>query len=94
MTAPRDDERDEPEGVVVGDATGGNFVSGVRGKSLAAGEEEGAAVGLRPVHEQGARLGWGRLAAEAGDQPVADNDGTGRTETETASGGERGRRRR
>ena len=59
------------------DISAGTSVSGVGGEALRTDNEEG---GLRPVHEQGARIGWGRDLAEAGEQPVAGNDGTGQSE--------------
>jgi hypothetical protein len=41
-----------------------------------------------PVHEGGARIGWGRDAAESGEQLVAANDGTGQSEKLATEDGE------
>ena len=59
------------------DVSAGTSVSGVGGEVTRTENED---AGLRPVHEQGARIGWGRDAAEAGEQAVAGNDGTGQSE--------------
>ena len=59
------------------DISAGTSVSGVGGEAL---QTENEDAGLRPVHEQGARIGWGRNVAEADEQPVAGNDGTGQSE--------------
>ena len=59
------------------DVSAGTSVSGVGGEAMETSDEES---GLRPVHEGGARLGWGQDAAEAGEQLVAGNDGTGQSE--------------
>ena len=59
------------------DISAGTSVSGVGGQAMETADEE---AGLRPVHEGGADLGWGKDAAEAGEQLVAGNDGTGQSE--------------
>lgn len=59
------------------DISAGTSVSGVGGEVLRTEDEE---AGLTPVHEAGARIGWGREAAESGEQLVAGNDGTGQSE--------------
>lgn len=59
------------------DVSAGTSVSGVGGEALRAENEDAA---LRPVAEQGARLGWGRDAAESEPQAGAGNDGTGQSE--------------
>lgn len=59
------------------DVSAGASVSGVGGEALRTEDEES---GLQPVHEGGARVGWGRQAQETGEQLVAGNDGTGQSE--------------
>jgi hypothetical protein len=59
------------------DISAGTSVSGLGGEALRTEDEE---AGLAPVHEAGARIGWGNEAAEAGEQLVAGNDGTGQSE--------------
>ena len=59
------------------DISAGSSVSGVGGEAMETSDED---AGLRPVHEGGAELGWGRDAAQAGEQLVAGNDGTGQSE--------------
>ena len=59
------------------DISAGTSVSGVGGEALRTENED---AGLRPVNEQGARIGWGRDLAEADEHPVAGNDGTGQSE--------------
>lgn len=59
------------------DMSAGTSVSGIGGEVLRTADEE---AGLLPVHEGGARSGWGREAAESGEQLVAGNDGTGQSE--------------
>lgn len=73
------DEEDEPHLAGSGgdDMSAGTSVSGVGGQAMETADEE---AGLRPVHEGGADLGWGKDAAEAGEQLVAGNEGTGQSE--------------
>jgi hypothetical protein len=59
------------------DVSAGTSVSGVGGE---AGRTENPDVGLRPVAERAAEVGWGRDVAETGQQPPAANDGTGQSE--------------
>ncbi len=59
------------------DVSAGTSVSGVGGEAMETADEES---GLLPVSEGGARLGWGKTAAEAPEQLVAGNDGTGQSE--------------
>ena len=59
------------------DISAGTSVSGVGGEAMETSDEES---GLRPVHEGGAELGWGRDAAETDPQLIAGNDGTGQSE--------------
>ena len=59
------------------DISAGTSVSGVGGEAMETEDEE---AGLSPVHEGGARLGWGKQASEVGEQLVAGNDGTGQSE--------------
>ena len=59
------------------DVSAGTSVSGVGGEVTRAQNED---AGLRRVSDQGARIGWGRDAGEAGDQQAAGNDGTGQSE--------------
>lgn len=59
------------------DVSAGTSVSGVGGELLKTESDE---TGLSPVAEGGARLGWGRDAAETDVQPPAGNDGTGQSE--------------
>lgn len=74
----RDEEEDrELAGAGGDDVSAGTSVSGVGGEALRTADEES---GLKPVHEGGAELGWGRAAREAGEQLVADDDGTGQSE--------------
>jgi hypothetical protein len=73
---PEDAER-ELAGSSGDDVSAGTSVSGVGGEANRAENEE---VGLPPVHEQGARIGWGRQAQETGEQLAAKNDGTGQSE--------------
>jgi hypothetical protein len=71
---------DEEEPALAGasgdDVSAGTSVSGVGGE---AGRTENEEAGLRPVDEQGAAIGWGKLAREVGQQGAA-NDGTGQSE--------------
>ena len=77
-----DDDKDERElaGSSGDDISAATSVSGVGGE---VGRTEQPEEGLRPVHEGGARSGWGREAAEAGEQLTAGNDGTGQSEKPT-----------
>ena len=59
------------------DVSAGTSVGGVGGEPLRTESEDAA---LRPVAEQGARIGWGRDAAESEPQPGAGNEGTGQSE--------------
>ena len=59
------------------DVSAGTSVSGVGGEAMEMGDED---AGLTPVYEAGGRLGWGKDAAEVGEQLVADNDATGQSE--------------
>ena len=59
------------------DISAGTSVSGLGGEAMETVDEE---AGLSPVHEGGARLGWGKDASEIGEQLVAGNDGTGQSE--------------
>ena len=59
------------------DVSAGTSVSGVGGDAMQTADEE---EGLSPVHEGGARIGWGKQAREAGEQAVANTDGTGQSE--------------
>lgn len=59
------------------DISAGTSVSGIGGEAL---RTSGEGPQLQPVHEGGARTGWGRAAAESGEQLVAGNDGTGQSE--------------
>ena len=59
------------------DVSAGASVSGVGGGPMQTSDED---EGVLPVHDAGARLGWGKAAAQAGEQPVAGNDGTGQSE--------------
>jgi hypothetical protein len=72
-----EDEQRELAGASGDDVSAGTSVSGVGGEANRPQNEE---AGLRPVHEQGARIGWGKLAGEVGEQLVAGNDGTGQSE--------------
>lgn len=76
-----DDDGPEVERKLAGasgdDVSAGTSVSGVGGELL---ETEAEDVGLLPVAEGGARLGWGRDAAETDVEPAAANDGTGQSE--------------
>ena len=75
------DDREEPGLVGAGgdDVSAGTSVSGVGGEVLRTGNEE---AGLRPVHEQAARVGGSKDAADV--EPLnADNDGTGQSERPT-----------
>lgn len=72
-----DDEEPTLAGSSGDDVSAGTSVSGVGGEALRAATDD---VGLRPVHEQGARLGWGKDAREKGIEDAADNDGTGQSE--------------
>lgn len=74
--AERDEER-ELAGSSGDDISAGTSVSGVGGEASRDANEE---AGLRPVHEGGARIGWGRQAKETGEQLAAGNDGTGQSE--------------
>ena len=76
MDEPEDAER-ELAGSSGDDVSAGTSVSGVGGE---ANREENEEAGLPPVHEQGARIGWGRQAQETGEQLAAKNDGTGQSE--------------
>ena len=75
-----DDNERELAGSSGDDISAGTSMSGVGGE---AGRTDQPEEGLRPVHEGGARSGWGRQAAETGEQLVADNDGTGQSEKPT-----------
>ena len=59
------------------DISAGTSVSGIGGEALRTADQD---AGLTPVHEAGARIGWGKAAAESGEQLVAGNDGTGQSE--------------
>ena len=59
------------------DVSAGTSVSGVGGEAMETSDEES---GLLPVNEAGARLGWGKDAAQAAPQTAAGNDGTGQSE--------------
>ena len=59
------------------DVSAGTSVSGIGGEAL---QPEDKDAGLRPVDEQGARIGWGKQARETGEQLVAENEGTGQSE--------------
>ncbi len=59
------------------DVSAGTSVSGVGGEAM---DTTGEDAGLRPVHEGGAELGWGKDAARAGEQLTGGNDGTGQSE--------------
>ena len=72
-----DDEEPSLAGASGDDVSAGTSVSGVGGEALRAENDD---VGLRPVHEQGARIGWGKDARETEVQAPADNDGTGQSE--------------
>ncbi len=72
-----DEEEPALSGAGGDDVSAGTSVGGVGGEAL---QSENEDAGLRPVHEQGARIGWGKQAREAGEQPVAGNDGTGQSE--------------
>jgi hypothetical protein len=74
--APDDEER-ELAGSSGDDISAGTSVSGLGGE---VGRTDNPEEGLRPVHEEGARIGWGRQAAETGEQLAAGNDGTGQSE--------------
>ena len=71
------DEERELAGSSGDDVSAGTSVSGVGGEAMETADEES---GLLPVAEGGARLGWGQDAAEAGQQLVAGNEGTGQSE--------------
>ena len=75
-----DDEERELAGSSGDDISAGTSVSGLGGE---AGRTDEPEQGLPPVHEGGARSGWGRQAAETGEQLVAGNDGTGQSEKPT-----------
>ena len=77
MAEERHDEERELVGSSGDDVSAGTSVSGVGGE---ANRPTNEAAGLRPVHEQGARIGWGKQAQETGEQLVAGNDGTGQSE--------------
>lgn len=72
-----DDEEPSLAGASGDDISAGTSVSGVGGEALRTENED---AGLRPVHEQGVRIGWGKHARETEVQPGADNDGTGQSE--------------
>jgi hypothetical protein len=74
---PEREEERELAGSGGDDMSAGTSVSGLGGEALRTADEE---AGLPPVHEGGARSGWGRAAAESGEQLVAGNDGTGQSE--------------
>jgi hypothetical protein len=78
VTEPAGD--DEPGVELAGasgdDVSAGTSVSGVGGEAL---QTEDRDAGLAPVDEQGARIGWGRDAAETDVTPPAGNDGTGQS---------------
>ena len=76
MEERHDDER-ELSGSSGDDVSAGTSVSGVGGEANRQANEK---VGLRPVYEEGARIGWGKQAQETGEQLVAGNDGTGQSE--------------
>ena len=66
-----------------GDAkSAGTSVSGLGGEALTVADEES---GLEPVSDAASRIGWGRDAAQAGEQLVAGNDGTGQSEKPPAT---------
>jgi hypothetical protein len=71
-----DDEQPSLAGASGDDVSAGTSVSGVGGEALRTDNEE---AGLDPVNEEGARIGWGKLAREVGQQG-APNDGTGQSE--------------
>jgi hypothetical protein len=77
QTAP--EEEPELAGAGGDDVSAGTSVSGVGGEALRTENED---AGLRPVHEQGERIGWGKDAREVGAQ-AAPNDGTGQSERPT-----------
>jgi hypothetical protein len=58
------------------DVSAGTSVSGVGGEAM---RTENRDAGLLPVDEQGARIGWGKMAREVGQQGAA-NDATGQSE--------------
>ncbi len=70
-------EERELAGASGDDVSAGTSVSGIGGESLRTADED---AGLPPVYEAGARIGWGKVAAESGEQLVAGNDGTGQSE--------------
>ena len=72
-----DAEERELAGTGGDDVSAGTSVSGVGGEAMETANED---AGLTPVHEAGARLGWGKDAAEMGLQPSGANDGTGQSE--------------
>ena len=72
-----EDEERQLAGSSGDDVSAGASVSGVGGEAMETADEES---GLLPVNEGGARLGWGKTAAEAPEQLVAGNDGTGQSE--------------
>ena len=72
-----DAEERELAGASGDDVSAGTSVSGVGGAAMETSNED---AGLSPVHEAGGRLGWGKDAAESGEQLTAGNDGTGQSE--------------
>lgn len=79
MTDRTPEEEEEPAlaGASGDDISAGTSVSGIGGEALRTAAPED---GMPPVSEDGARTGWGRVAAETGIQPAATNDRTGQSE--------------
>ncbi len=73
----RDDGEPELAGASGDDVSAGTSVSGVGGELL---RTDATEAGLDPVAEGGARLGWGKDAAEMGQQRAGSNEGTGQSE--------------
>jgi hypothetical protein len=71
-----DEHQPSLAGAAGDDVSAGTSVSGVGGEALRTEDDDGR---LRPVDEQGARIGWGKMAREVGQQS-APNDGTGQSE--------------
>ena len=71
------EEERELAGAGGDDVSAGTSVSGVGGEAMRTKDDES---GLPPVHEGGARIGWGKEAREAPEQLVAGNAGTGQSE--------------
>ena len=72
-----EDEERELAGASGDDVSAGTSVSGVGGELL---RTEATESGLSPVAEGGARLGWGKDAAEMGQQRAGSNKSTGQSE--------------